>query len=1208
MQTKNKHRHMTRRWPAMLSALLATAGIAWGQEAASPPSGTGLETDGDIIVLSPFEVSASESTGYLATTSLAGTRINTELTDVGSAISVVTAEFMRDTAATDSKTLLQYTTNTEVGSLQGNFVGARSGVQDEGGTFTTPNTNTRVRGLTSADNTRNFFMTDVPWDGYNVDRVDMQRGPNSILFGMGSPAGIINTSTKTAQFRDMNELELRYGSYGSNRAVLDINRELIDNELALRVIMVRNDEKYRQKPAHSLDKRVFGTARWEPEFLNRNGIKTTLKTYAEFGEVRSNNPRVITPIDYINPWFNHMNKATYNPRTVQDANAHYLPTLDGEGRQDIFYPEGYGAAIRARAIPGGYGNYPGVGGNNPYYNPWVGNFAQSFGGMLGYFNPDTTAPAKVELSEFANIRGIGTSGAIDGGLALPYSRRVSVDTYVQYASDAGLEWSRWGLYKNPTLTDASIFDFYNNLLDGDLKKEWQDFDNFNVSLSQTYMDNKFGFEVAYDRQNYSAGQVQLMSDQRAGIYIDLNTHNLDGTANPNVGRPFVSDAGIYGNNRREVDREASRLNLFVDHDFDRDNSGNWMLKLLGRHTLSGMYTRDMFKQDSRGFMRWGTDSDYSRYVSTNLNLNVDENVRTINPVVYLGDQSLSALSSPKGAYIPRAAVTIDMPAQVNMWNFDSTWNATGVDPAADWTNPLNGQFSQQSENPDNYVGWTNTPVRILSAEKGDEKALTTGATLQKKTSESRALVLQSYFWDGAVVGMYGIRQDRIKSWQMNASETRGAVNFDSYRLSDLPQQTYEVNSPSWSIVAKLDKLIGGRLPFVDINFYYNKSQNFQVSGTRNDVYGHALPLPSGSTIDRGILIATKDGKYSLKINKYESSVKDASSTAGLNNWFLGSFMSWGSNYADVFTHNLGVTGDMSTANDPSRSWHYTYEPIVVNGQMQTPEQAEALKQQTVAAWRALQKAVPADYYSAWGFGDINRVINHTNNAPANLTLTEDTVSRGYEFEFTANPTPNWRITANAAKVEAVRNNVGGPAMIELVDIVNTHMLGAAGDLRIWSGGGSNQIRNSWNGNFYSDYSRTRLSEGNRSPELREWRFNVISSYDFTEGMLKGVTAGVGYRWQDEIAIGYKPLHTSDPAIITFDLENPYYGPTEDAVDLWVGYSRKLTEKIRWRVQLNVRDAFSSKGLIPLTTQPDGSVAAWRIAPSRTWQLTNTFTF
>ena len=1193
-----------RRSMATLSAFLLAAGFAPAQE--TTPSSS-LEVEGDLIVLSPFEVSASESTGYLATTSLAGTRINTELRDVGSAISVVTSEFLRDTAATDSKTLLQYTTNTEVGSLQGNFVGARSGVQDEGGTFTTPNTNTRVRGLTSADNTRNFFMSDIPWDGYNVDRVDMQRGPNSILFGMGSPAGIINTSTKTAQFRNMNELELRYGSYGSNRAVLDINRELIDNELAVRLVLLRNDEKYRQKPAHSLDKRVFGTARWEPDFLNRNGIRTTLKTYAEFGEVRSNNPRVITPIDYVNPWFNNMNKATYNPRTVQDNNAHYLPTLDAQGRQDIYYPEGYGAASRTRAVPGGYADYPGVGGNNPYYNPWVGNFAQSFGGMLGFFQPGTTTPGKVELSEFALIRGINTAGAIDGGLALPYSRRVSVDNYVQYAADAGLEWSQWGLYKNPTLTDASIFDFYNNLLDGDLKKEWQDFDNFNISLSQTYFDQKVGFEVAYDRLNYSAGQLQLITDQKAGIFIDLNTHGLDGTANPNLGRPFISDSGIYGNNRRDVDREASRLNLFVDHDFDEKNTGNWMLKLLGRHTLSGMYMRDSFKQDGRSFMRWGTDSDYARYVSTNPNLNIDENIRTINPVVYLGD-SLMNRSGAAGAYIPRASTTIDMPSSVNMWNFNSTWNATGVDPAASWTNPLNGQISTQSENPDNYVGWTNTPVRILSAEKGDEKALTTGATLQKKTSESRALVLQSYFWDGAVVGMYGIRQDRIKSWQMNASETRGAVNFDSYRLPDLPQQTYEVNSPSWSIVAKLDKLVGGRIPLVDINFYYNKSQNFQVSGTRNDVYGNPLPLPSGSTIDRGILIATKDGKYSLKVNKYESSVKDASSTAGLNTWFLGGFMSWGSNYADVFTHNLGVTGDMSTANDPSRSWHYTYDPIVVNGQMQTAEQAEAFKQQAVAGWRALQAAVPAAYYSAWNFTNINAVQNHTYNAPANLTLTEDTVSKGYEFEFTANPTPNWRITANAAKVQAVRNNVGGAAIIELVEIVNNAMLGAAGDLRIWSGGAGNAIRNSWNGNFYSDYSRTRLSEGNASPELRKWRFNVISSYDFTEGLLKGVTAGVGYRWQDKIAIGYRPEHTNQAGIITFDLANPYFGPSEDAVDFWVGYRRQLTDKIDWRIQLNVRDAFSGKGLIPLTTQPDGTVAAWRIAPSRTWQITNTFSF
>ena len=59
-----------------------------------------------------------------------------------------------------------------------------------------------MRGLASADNTRDFFVTDIPWDSYNVDRIDIQRGPGSILFGLGSPAGIVNASMNSAGFRN----------------------------------------------------------------------------------------------------------------------------------------------------------------------------------------------------------------------------------------------------------------------------------------------------------------------------------------------------------------------------------------------------------------------------------------------------------------------------------------------------------------------------------------------------------------------------------------------------------------------------------------------------------------------------------------------------------------------------------------------------------------------------------------------------------------------------------------------------------------------------------------------------------------------------------------------------------------------------------------------------------------------------------------------
>ena len=55
------------------------------------------EKEEQVVELSPFEVTSDQDRGYAATSSLAGSRINTQLRDVGSAITVVTAEFMKDT-------------------------------------------------------------------------------------------------------------------------------------------------------------------------------------------------------------------------------------------------------------------------------------------------------------------------------------------------------------------------------------------------------------------------------------------------------------------------------------------------------------------------------------------------------------------------------------------------------------------------------------------------------------------------------------------------------------------------------------------------------------------------------------------------------------------------------------------------------------------------------------------------------------------------------------------------------------------------------------------------------------------------------------------------------------------------------------------------------------------------------------------------------
>ncbi len=178
---------------------------------------TSDEIGSDVFVLNPFVVEASEDEGYLAGVTLAGIRIRTDLKDVGSSISVVTEEFLKDTNSKDAETLLVYTTNTEVAGQGGNFLGQGDGAILTDTNRTKPVANTRVRGLTEADNTREYYLSDIPWDSYNIDRIDLQRGPNSILFGVGSPAGIVNGSTNPAAFEDSYEIENQLDNWGTVR-------------------------------------------------------------------------------------------------------------------------------------------------------------------------------------------------------------------------------------------------------------------------------------------------------------------------------------------------------------------------------------------------------------------------------------------------------------------------------------------------------------------------------------------------------------------------------------------------------------------------------------------------------------------------------------------------------------------------------------------------------------------------------------------------------------------------------------------------------------------------------------------------------------------------------------------------------------------------------------------------------------------------------
>jgi hypothetical protein len=179
----------------------------------------------------------------------------------------------------------------------------------------------------------------------------------------------------------------------------------------------------------------------------------------------------------------------------------------------------------------------------------------------------------------------------------------------------------------------------------------------------------------------------------------------------------------------------------------------------------------------------------------------------------------------------------------------------------------------------------------------------------------------------------------------------------------------------------------------------------------------------------------------------------------------------------------------------------------------------------------------------------------------------------------------------------------------LVNYMDTLMAGPAGDLVRFNSDYSagNELRQDWLG-WRGKYTLLKLNEGSAVPELRQWRYNAVTNYSFSRSFLKGVGVGAAYRWQDKVVIGY-PVIPGAGGLASFDLSKPYYGPSENALDLWLGYERKLTSRLGWRIQLNVYNVGKKDGLIPISVQPDGHTwASVRISPVQEWALTNTFSF
>ncbi len=258
--------------------------------------------------------------------------------------------------------------------------------------------------------------------------------------------------------------------------------------------------------------------------------------------------------------------------------------------------------------------------------------------------------------------------------------------------------------------------------------------------------------------------------------------------------------------------------------------------------------------------------------------------------------------------------------------------------------------------------------------------------------------------------------------------------------------------------------------------------------------------------------------------------------------------------------------------------------------------------------------------------------------PSNYLDTASRKSKGYEFELTANVTSQWRVSANYALQSA--NEVGAYADTRAYVAQNDPLfrqiladagVGVVAGQAVLNAGTTAQnspdsagVLNAYN--LMHQIASNLTSAEQKVARLVEGTGNVFTDYTIKEGRLKNLRIGGGFNYRGKEVIGYRGGDTirtgpttaaDDPAV---DATNPVF---RDPYTLWtgvLGYSFKLTPKVRVKVDFRVSNLFNeSKLLYFATTQrpPGGDLtnparvatpAGFNFIVPRSYNFTTTVSF
>lgn len=199
-----------------LPALLAA------QQAAPAPAGDAAAQN-PVLRLDPYSVVSKKDYGYRATNASTATGSGEPIINTPLSISILTEDFLKDKNLTELRDALRFVTGTSTDYQQVFGRGFPSVLKNDGSE--------------AADGGTGDFMT------YNAERIEIIKGPVSVLQGRASAGGVVNVISRRPKFFNAYELVLGYGSFDRKFGQFRATGPLVDRKLAYLVSYTKLDRE-----------------------------------------------------------------------------------------------------------------------------------------------------------------------------------------------------------------------------------------------------------------------------------------------------------------------------------------------------------------------------------------------------------------------------------------------------------------------------------------------------------------------------------------------------------------------------------------------------------------------------------------------------------------------------------------------------------------------------------------------------------------------------------------------------------------------------------------------------------------------------------------------------------------------------------------------------------------------------------------------------